>query len=134
MLPAAAQELWKALRKADRKAAKARVVALRKRLPDADNEELHRLLVQSKCLQAGAIGALSAVVELVPGAGKLAGVFLGPVIDIGTVTALQSELVIETFAAMPASVSPSWRLPPPTSAPRTRPASSPSCSSATPVR
>lgn len=98
MLPAAAQELWKALRKADRKAAKARVSALRKRLPDADLEELHRLLVQSKCLQAGAIGALSAVVELVPGAGKLAGVFLGPVIDVGTVTALQSELVIETFA------------------------------------
>jgi hypothetical protein len=98
MLPAAAQELWKALRKADRKAAKARVAALRKRLPDAELEELHRLLVQSKCLQAGAIGALSAVVELVPGAGKLAGVFLGPVIDIGTVTALQSELVLETFA------------------------------------
>ncbi len=90
--------IWKALRKADRKAAKARVAALRKRLPDAELEELHRLLVQSKCLQAGAIGALSAVVELVPGAGKLAGVFLGPVIDIGTVTALQSELVLETFA------------------------------------
>lgn len=98
MLPAAAQELWKAMRKADRKGAKARVLALRKRLPDADNEELHRLLVQSKCLQAGAIGALSAVVELVPGAGKLAGVFLGPMIDISTVTALQSELVLETFA------------------------------------
>lgn len=98
MLPAAAQELWKALRKADRKAAKARVAALRKRLPDAETEELHRLLVQSKCLQAGAIGALSAVVELVPGAGKLAGVFLGPMIDVGTVTALQSELVLETFA------------------------------------
>lgn len=98
MLPAAAQELWKALRKADRKAAKARVAALRKRLPDAELEELHRLLVQSKCLQAGAIGALSAVVELVPGAGKLAGVFLGPVLDVGTVTALQSELVLETFA------------------------------------
>ncbi|MCC6591712.1 MAG: hypothetical protein IT479_00395 [Xanthomonadales bacterium] len=98
MLPAAAQELWKALRKADRKAAKARVAALRKRLPDAELEELHRLLVQSKCLQAGAIGALSAVVELVPGAGRRAGVFLGPVLDIGTVTALQSELVLETFA------------------------------------
>lgn len=98
MLPAAAQELWKALRKADRKAAKERVTALRKRLPDADRDELHRLLVQSKCLQAGAIGALSAVVELVPGAGKLAGVFLGSMIDVGTVTALQSELVLETFA------------------------------------
>jgi hypothetical protein len=98
MLPAAAQELWKALRKADRKGASARVAALRKRLPDADNEELHRLLVQSKCLQAGAIGALSAVVELVPGAGRVAGVFLGSAIDIGTVTLLQSELVLETFA------------------------------------
>lgn len=98
MLPDAAQELWRAMRKADRKAAKDRVQALRKRLPDAELEELHRLLVQSKCLQAGAIGALSAVVELVPGAGKLAGVLLGPVIDVGTVTALQSELVLETFA------------------------------------
>lgn len=98
MLPAAAQELWKALRKADREAAAARVATLRKRLPDADNEELHRLLVQSKCLQAGAIGALSAVVELVPGAGRVAGVFLGSALDIGTVTLLQSELVLETFA------------------------------------
>lgn len=97
MLPDAAQDLWRAMRKADRKAAKERVKALRKRLPDAELEELHRLLVQSKCLQAGAIGALSAVVELVPGAGKLAGVFLGPVIDVATVTALQSELVLETF-------------------------------------
>jgi hypothetical protein len=97
MLPDAAQALWKALRKTDRQAAKDRVAALRKRLPDAPPEELHRLLVQSKCLQAGAIGALSAVVELVPGAGKLAGAVLGPVIDVGTVTALQSELVLETF-------------------------------------
>ncbi len=98
MLPAAAQELWKALRKADRKAAAARVAALRKRLPDASNEELHRLLVQSKCLQTGAIGALSSVVELVPGAGRVAGVFLGSAVEIGTVTLLQSELVLETFA------------------------------------
>lgn len=98
MLPDAAQALWKSMRKSDRKAAKARVAALRKRLPDTELEELHRLLVQSKCLQAGAIGALSAVVELVPGAGKLAGVFLGPVIDTATVTALQAELVLETFA------------------------------------
>ncbi len=98
MLPAAAQELWKALRKADRKGAAMRVVALRKRLPDASNEELHRLLVQSKCLQTGAIGALSSVVELVPGAGRVAGVFLGSAVEIGTVTLLQSELVLETFA------------------------------------
>ncbi len=98
MLPDAAQALWKSLRKADRAAIKARVAALRKRMPDAEPEELHRLLVQSKCLQAGAIGALSATMELLPGAGKIAGMFLGPVIDTATVVALQAELVLETFA------------------------------------
>ncbi len=98
MLPDAAQALWKSLRKADRAAVKARVAALKKRMPDAEPEELHRLLVQSKCLQAGAIGALSATMELLPGAGKIAGMFLGPVIDTSTVVALQAELVLETFA------------------------------------
>lgn len=97
MLPDAAQHLWRALRKADRKAARERVAALRKRLPDASNEEIHRLLVQSKCLQAGAIGALTTMVDLVPGGGKVAGVVLGPLVDVATVTALQAELVIETF-------------------------------------
>jgi uncharacterized protein (DUF697 family) len=98
MLPDAAQALWKSLRKSDRAAVKARVAALKKRMPDAEPEELHRLLVQSKCLQAGAIGALSATMELLPGAGKIAGMFLGPVIDTATVVALQAELVLETFA------------------------------------
>jgi hypothetical protein len=97
MLPDAAQHLWRALRKADRKAARERVVALKRRLPEASPEEIHRLLVQSKCLQAGAIGALTAMVDLVPGGGKVAGVVLGPLVDVATVTALQAELVIETF-------------------------------------
>jgi hypothetical protein len=97
MLPDAAQHLWRALRKADRKAARERVLALKRRLPDASPEEVHRLLVQSKCLQAGAIGALTTMVDLVPGGGKVAGVVLGPLVDVATVTALQAELVIETF-------------------------------------
>ncbi len=97
MLPDAAQHLWRALRKADRKAARERVGALKRRLPDASPEEVHRLLVQSKCLQAGAIGALTTMVDLVPGGGRVAGVVLGPLVDVATVTALQAELVIETF-------------------------------------
>jgi hypothetical protein len=97
MLPDAAQHLWRALRKADRKAARERVGALKRRLPDASQEEVHRLLVQSKCLQAGAIGALTTMVDLVPGGGRVAGVVLGPLVDVATVTALQAELVIETF-------------------------------------
>ena len=98
MLPDAAQALWKSLRKTDRDAAQARVEALRRRMPDAPVEELHRMLVQSKCLQTGAVGALSAVADIVPGVGKIAGVFLGPIGDAAMVTALQAELVVETFA------------------------------------
>ncbi len=98
MLPDAAQALWKSLRKTDREAAKSRVETLRRRMPDAPVEELHRMLVQSKCLQTGAVGALSAVADLVPGVGKIAGVFLGPIGDAAMVTALQAELVVETFA------------------------------------
>ena len=98
MLPDAAQALWKSLRKTDRVAAQARVEALRKRMPDAPVEELHRMLVQSKCLQTGAVGALATVAELVPGVGKIAGVFIGPIGDAAMVTAMQAELVVETFA------------------------------------
>ncbi len=98
MLPDAAQSLWKSLRKTDRAAAQARVDALRRRMPDAPVEELHRMLVQSKCLQTGAVGALSAVADIVPGIGKVAGVFIGPIADSAMVTAMQAELVVETFA------------------------------------
>lgn len=98
MLPDAAQSLWKSLRKSDRAAAQARVDALRRRMPDAPVEELHRMLVQSKCLQTGAVGALSAVADIVPGVGKVAGVFIGPIGDNAMVTAMQAELVLETFA------------------------------------
>jgi len=98
MLPDAAQSLWKSLRKTDRAAAQARVDALRRRMPDAPVEEVHRMLVQSKCLQTGAVGALSAVADIVPGIGKVAGVFIGPIGDSALVTAMQAELVLETFA------------------------------------
>lgn len=98
MLNEAAQELIKSLNRVDRKAARRRVSLLRKRMPEASREELLRLLTQSKCLQAGAVGALVEATEFLPGVGRLAGSLLGPLADSAMVTMLQAELIIEVFA------------------------------------
>lgn len=95
---AAATALWRGVRATDRDAAAARVDALRRKYPKAGQAELHRRLVQSKCLQAGMIGALSTSVGLIPGVGRVVGSLLGPLADAGVVTTLQAELVVEIFA------------------------------------
>ncbi len=89
--------LWDAVTHADRDAATARVERLRKAHPKATKEALHKMLVRSKCLQAGAVGALSALTSAIPGVGRLAAFALGPLADTALVSVLQAELVIETF-------------------------------------
>lgn len=89
--------LWDAVTHADRDAAAARVERLRKAHPKATKEALHKMLVRSKCLQAGAVGALSALTSAIPGVGRLAAFALGPLADTALVSVLQAELVIETF-------------------------------------
>lgn len=90
--------LWDAVRRADRASALQRVARLRSAFPDATNERLHRLLVRNKCLQAGAVGALTAITGAIPGIGRVASFALGPLADTALVSALQAELVIEIFA------------------------------------
>ena len=92
-----ADQLWRGVRAADREKARDRVDALRKRYPHAHNETLHRRLVQSKCVQAGIVGALSSATGMLPGVGRFIGTALGPLADAGIVTTLQAELVVETF-------------------------------------
>lgn len=90
--------LWDAVRRTDRALAHKRVAKLRASLPGASRERLHRLLVRNKCLQAGAIGALTAITGAIPGIGRVASFALGPLADTALVSALQAELVIEIFA------------------------------------
>jgi uncharacterized protein (DUF697 family) len=90
--------LWDAVSHADRDAALRRVERLRKAHPKAGRDALHKMLVRSKCLQAGAVGALSALTGAIPGVGKLAAFALGPLADTALVSVLQAELVLETFA------------------------------------
>jgi uncharacterized protein (DUF697 family) len=89
--------LWDAVSHADRDAALRRVERLRKAHPKAGRDALHKMLVRSKCLQAGAVGALSALTGAIPGVGKLAAFALGPLADTAVVSVLQAELVLETF-------------------------------------
>jgi uncharacterized protein (DUF697 family) len=90
--------LWDSVRRTDRALAHKRVARLRAAFPDASREKLHRVLVRNKCLQAGAIGALTAITGAIPGVGRVASFALGPLADTALVSALQAELVIEIFA------------------------------------
>ncbi|MBK6728062.1 MAG: hypothetical protein IPG63_12515 [Xanthomonadales bacterium] len=89
--------LWDAVTHADRDAAIARVERLRQAHPKAGRDALHKMLVRSKCLQAGAVGALSALTGAIPGIGRIASFALGPLADAALVSVLQAELVLETF-------------------------------------
>ncbi len=89
--------LWDAITHADRDAAIARVERLRQAHPKAGRDALHKMLVRSKCLQAGAVGALSALTGAIPGIGRIASFALGPLADTALVSVLQAELVLETF-------------------------------------
>ena len=90
--------LWDAMRRTDRALARKRVARLRAAFPDASNERLFKLLVRNKCLQAGAIGALTAITGAIPGIGRMASFAFGSIADSALVSALQAELVIEIFA------------------------------------
>lgn len=90
--------LWRKIESADRAAARARVAALRRKYPRASAATLHRRLVQAKCVQAGAVGAISGLAAFLPGPFRVLGSALGPLADATLVTTLQGELVLETFA------------------------------------
>jgi uncharacterized protein (DUF697 family) len=75
-----------------------RIAEFRKDNPGVGIDELHKRLVYSKCVQAGLIGAVSGLTEVIPGIGRLIAMALGPLADATLVSALQAELVAETFA------------------------------------
>jgi hypothetical protein len=90
--------LWDAMRRTDRALARKRVARLQAAFPEASRERLFKLLVRNKCLQAGAIGAVTAITGAIPGLNRMAAFALGPLADSALVSALQAELVVEIFA------------------------------------
>lgn len=91
-------DLWKGIQRIERRDIHQRVADLRKSAPKVDDDELHTRLIYAKCLETGAIGAISGALELLPGVGKFAATVLGPLADASLVSTLQAELVAETFA------------------------------------
>jgi len=96
-LTSAASELWRNVDAVDNKAARARIEDLRKRNPKDSDDELHRKLVQAKCLQAGGVAAASNLLGTIPLLGRALGPLVGTFTDAAVVTTLQAELVVETF-------------------------------------
>jgi len=81
--------------RADEEAAVARVQALRTKYPSVTADELAERVIRRKCMQAGAIGAVTASPTLVPGLGTVIALTFGTAVDIGMMYKLQGELVLE---------------------------------------
>ncbi len=84
-----------AINNVDEEAAAARVAALRKAYPEASAVDLVELLVKQKCMQTGAVGAITSGAALIPGLGTLVSLTFGVAADIGVTFKMQAELVIE---------------------------------------
>jgi uncharacterized protein (DUF697 family) len=93
-----ASDLWRGVDRVDHKAARKRVAQFRHRHPELDDDALHAVMVNAKCMQTGLVGTVSSLAGLIPGIGGLAGKVLGPLADVTVVTTLQAELIAETFA------------------------------------
>jgi hypothetical protein len=83
----------------DPQAAAQRVSALREDHAGITPDALANLLIKNKCIQAGAIGAVTSGASMVPGLGTLLSMTFGAAADIGMTFKLQAELVLEIAAA-----------------------------------
>ncbi len=75
-----------------------RVTTLRKTRSQASEDELVKVLVRQKCLQAGAVGAITAGTALIPGGGMLITFTFGVAADLTLTFKMQAELVLEIAA------------------------------------
>lgn len=93
-----ARQLWQGIESVDRAAVRHRIAQLKRENRGVSLARLHQRLVYKKCVQAGAIGAVTELTGFIPIIGRLLGTVLGPLADAALVTSLQAELVAETFA------------------------------------
>lgn len=99
--------MTKAISDADEEAAAERVAKLREARPEATVEALVNSLIRQKCLQTGAVGAVTSGAALIPGLGTVVALTFGVAADIGLTFKMQAELVLEIAAAHRRDLSPS---------------------------
>jgi hypothetical protein len=78
--------------------AKRDVEALRKEFPNATQARLLRQLVKSACVKAGATGAGTTAVGLIPGIGRMLGWAVGIAGDAAMTASIQRDLILAIFA------------------------------------
>lgn len=98
--------ITKAISHADEAAAAERVDTLRASRPEATTAELVKLLIRQKCLQTGAVGAVTSGASMIPGLGTMVSLTFGVAADIGLTFKMQAELVLEIAAAHGHQLSP----------------------------
>ncbi len=91
--------ITRSINEADMEAAFNRVAGMRENFPDDSSEELADRLIRNKCLQTGAVGAVTSAASMIPGLGTFAALTFGVAADIGMTFKLQSEMVLEVAAA-----------------------------------
>ncbi|MCB0189410.1 MAG: hypothetical protein KDE31_34300 [Caldilineaceae bacterium] len=89
------QETMQTMTHADEEEALTRVQTLRQKFPQATTDELAEKLIRHKCIQAGAIGAVTASPTMIPGLGTVVALTFGTAVDIRMMYKLQGELVLE---------------------------------------
>jgi uncharacterized protein (DUF697 family) len=86
------------LDKTDERAAIDRVARLRQNQPTTTPGELAEQLIRQRCLQAGAVGAVTSGTATIPGLGTVATLVFGVAADLRATYRLQCELVLEIAA------------------------------------
>lgn len=92
------EQIMGAIDKTDAQAALQRVADLRERYPDATPTVLIDRLIRQRCLQAGAVGAVTSSTATIPGLGTVATLVFGVAADLRMTYKIQSELVLEIAA------------------------------------
>jgi hypothetical protein len=98
MLNAVVDQIMGTLNKADQQAALQRVAALRARHPHATAAQLAERIIRQRCLQAGAVGAVTSSAAIIPGVGTMTTLVFGVAADLRLTYQIQSELVLELAA------------------------------------
>jgi myo-inositol-1(or 4)-monophosphatase len=91
-------QIIRAVNEANEQAALERVAKLRAAQPEASAEMLAQQLIRQKCLQAGAVGAVTSGLALIPGGGTMVTFTFGVTADLGLTLKMQAELVLEIAA------------------------------------